>query len=199
MKPFVQTESNDSSSLNDLNYNNKKKNIERKLEIIRQNPIYTILVFYDQYETYKHIKDADKVLNILKKRVGSGYLQAQEVIQIYEQYRSLLETIWNELSKYNSLLSGDFLARWTSFDDPLQEKQVLVNKGNCFPYTARNEETAAFLVLLKVLRKTKIYYRTGTNYEDIIKLEQLKNLELKLQESLQTLNSRFKEKYSLKL
>lgn len=177
--------------------NKKQRMLTQKLENVRRNPLYSIVLFYNQYESYVPVRVADRIIRALKKRITSGRITAQEVIDVLKQYSQALNKYWQQLAEIYPGMMGSTPAMWSSLNEPLHERQMLANRMNTFVFIPRSDETAQMAIFVKKLREAAIHFQNDLGHESLLKVEKVRQFEQQFAQELKELNQSMEEKFSI--
>lgn len=173
-----------------------RERLERKLEVIRKN-IDSVVLFYNQGDTYTRIRDMDKILKVLKKRIISQKITIEELSQVIKRYESLITDLWNCLAQVYPALSGYTLESWRALNDSFQEKQMLCHRQNTFVYEPRSDQAGQALILLKNIGKAYLHYQNHPSNDSYQKLQELSLIEQRMKQSLDELNKVMMQNYNI--
>lgn len=173
-----------------------RKRLEQKLEVIRKN-IDAIVLFYNQGDTYARIRDMDKILKVLKKRIVSQRITMEEVSQVIKQYESVVTDLWKELGQIYPPISTYEPVNWRALNDSFQEKQILCYRQPTFVYEPRSDQAGQALILLKNIGKAYLHFQNYPSQDSYQKLQQVSLIEQRLRQSLDSINDAVKQKYNI--
>ncbi len=173
-----------------------KGRLERKLEVVRKN-IDSVVLFYNQGDTYTRIRDMDKILKVLKKRIISQKITMEELSQVIKQYESVIINLWNCLAQVYSAISGYTPESWRALNDSFQEKQMLCYRQNTFVYEPRSDQAGQALILLKNIGKAYLYYQNHPGNDSYQKLQELSLIEQRMRHTLDELNKTMMQNYNI--
>lgn len=192
LQEFTQSE----DSLSDRERKQRKR-IQSKLESIRRNPLYSIVLFHNQYDSYFPVREANKVLRALRRQIASARVTASQVESVCNQYQQIVQKYWNLLSEFYPRLNGLSPSQWSVLNDSLQEKQILANRHITFVFIPSSEEAAQLAMLVKIFGRAKIIYRNDTSRDGLFKLESLNQHESRFAEELDLLNTTVATQFQL--
>lgn len=171
---------------------NMAKQLARKIEQIREHPIESIILFWNQAEAYFELKLADKILRNARRKLAFSKDGTEKVINMCKAYSEIINKTWRALAAFSQALYEITPEQWTRLNDPLFKKEILANRKNTIVFVPRSVEAAQIAIIIKTIGQLIINYRNSPESDAMQKLIHIKEIESNFLKELTELNQKLK-------
>lgn len=118
------------------------------------------------------IFELDKKVNSIMRNVGFT-ISLDEAKRKIEDVRKMIASLWDRLKE---AVPEYFLfspERWNDFNEPYEQKQILVNRRNTLVFIPRSNEGAQIMMAFKILSKKRIDFSREGNLAGVEKIARI--------------------------